>query len=163
MVSEIWAWQTEIFDILDNFLPIYPPWTKKINILKKWTTEYIIILQMCTKNDSHMMYGSWDMECNGQNSLLFWTVFFTFYPTNNPKNQILKKWKNCPEILSFYICVQQIKIIWCMVPETWSMMDQTFCHVGLFFDFLPPNNPKNQNFEKMKKSLEILLFYTSVP
>ena len=28
---------------------------------------------------------------------------------------------------------------------------QIFCHFGPFFALLPPNNPKNQNFEKMKK------------
>ena len=28
---------------------------------------------------------------------------------------------------------------------------QSFCHVGPFFALDPPNNPKNQNFEKMKK------------
>ena len=29
-------------------------------------------------------------------------------------------------------------IIWCMVPETWSMTDRIFCHSGLFFAPLPP-------------------------
>ena len=29
-----------------------------------------------------------------------------------------------------------------------------FCHFGQFFAFLPTNNPKNQNFEKMKKTGE---------
>ena len=29
---------------------------------------------------------------------------------------------------------------------------QSFCHVGPFFALDPPNNPKNQNFEKMKKT-----------
>ena len=38
-----------------------------------------------------------------------------------------------------------------MVPQIWSATDRIFCHFGLFFVLLPPNNPKNQNFEKMKK------------
>ena len=38
------------------------------------------------------------------------------------------------------------------------MTDRTFSHFGPFFDLLapsppPPNNPENQNFEKMKKTL----------
>ena len=38
----------------------------------------------------------------------------------------------------------------------------------IFYPFTPPpslhlNNPKNQNFEKMEKTLEISSFYTSVP
>ena len=39
-----------------------------------------------------------------------------------------------------------------MVPQIWSATDRIFCHFGLFFALLPPNNPKNQNFEKMKKT-----------
>ena len=35
-------------------------------------------------------------------------------------------------------------IIWCMVLEIY------FCHFGPFSALLPPNNPKNQNFEKLK-------------
>ena len=43
-------------------------------------------------------------------------------------------------------------VIWCMIPEIWCAVDKSFCHFGLFFDFLLPNNLKNHNFEKMKKS-----------
>ena len=48
-----------------------------------------------------------------------------------------------------------MKIIWCMIPETWSMTD-FFSHFGPFLPFYtpppsPPKNPENQNFEKMKK------------
>ena len=38
-----------------------------------------IILYMCTINENHMMYGSWDMECNRQNFFSFW-VIFAFLP-----------------------------------------------------------------------------------
>ena len=43
-------------------------------------------------------------------------------------------------------------IIWCMVHEILSTTDRTFCHLELFFALLSPNNPENQNFEKMKKT-----------
>ena len=36
-----------------------------------------------------------------------------------------------------------------MVPEIKGATGKTFCHFGPFFG---PNNPKNQNFEKMKNS-----------
>ena len=39
-----------------------------------------------------------------------------------------------------------------MVSEIWSVTDIIFCHFGPFFALLPLNNPKNQNFEKMKKT-----------
>ena len=32
------------------------------------------------------------------------------------------------------------------------MTEIIFCHLGPFFALLPPNNPENQNFEKMKKT-----------
>ena len=43
-------------------------------------------------------------------------------------------------------------IIWCMIPEIWSATDKRFCHFVPFLPFSPTNNPKNQNFEKMKKT-----------
>ena len=33
------------------------------------------------------------------------------------------------------------------------MMDRVICHYGPFLPFDPPNNAKNQNFEKMKKEM----------
>ena len=71
------AWGTEFFVILDHFLHFYPPNnTKSQNFEKiKKTPGDIITLHMCTMNDNHMMYGSWDMECDGQNFLSFWTIF----------------------------------------------------------------------------------------
>ena len=40
-----------------------------------------------------------------------------------------------------------------MVPEIWSMTDRIFCNFGPFFALLPPQQPENQNFEKMKTTL----------
>ena len=76
---------------------------------KFWKTEWrkclkmlSIYKQICTINDNHMMYGSWDLECNRQNFLSFWTVF-ALLPPNNPKSKILKKWKKLLEILFTYV------------------------------------------------------------
>ena len=38
-----------------------------------------------------------------------------------------------------------------MIPSYQVRQTGFFCHFEPFFAFLPPNNPKNQNFEKMKK------------
>ena len=71
------------FVILDHFFTFYPSKIllnpSKIllnqNVLKmEKRLGYIIILHMCTINDSRMKYGLyevWDMECNRQNFLLF--------------------------------------------------------------------------------------------
>ena len=57
------------------------------------------------------------------------------------------------EILTFYTCVPQITIIWCMVPELSSATDRIFCHVGLFFILLPPplHQPRKLKFNKNEK------------
>ena len=51
-------------------------------------------------------------------------------------------------------------IIWCMVPEIWSMTDIIFCHSGPFFALLPLYGPRKSKFsKKWKKHLKILSFY----
>ena len=78
-----------------------------------------------------------------------------------------------------------------MVPEISTATDRFLCHLWPFFAFIPPKNPKNKNFTKLKKApgdiiildkcldtpplpsdspkngkkkhLEISSFYTSVP
>ena len=50
-----------------------------------------------------------------------------------------------------------------MVPEIQGMTDSFFIVLGQFLPFDTPNKPKNQNFEKMKTSLEILSIHACVP
>ena len=40
-----------------------------------------------------------------------------------------------------------------MVPQICRAKDRIFCHFGVFLLFHPPNNPKNENFEKIEKKL----------
>ena len=89
------------------FCPFSPLTTRKIKILKlKKTPGDIIILHICTINDNHMLYSSWDMEHDRHNFLSFWTIFFcAFTPIWTQKIKILKKWKKHRKILSFYTCV----------------------------------------------------------
>ena len=55
--------------------------------------------------------------------------FLPFYPTNKPKKQNFDKMKKNPlKILSFYICLPPMTIIWCMVPEIWSTTGKIFSH-----------------------------------
>ena len=115
---------TESLSFWTTSCPFTPLRTHKIEILKKWKKP-LKILQMCFINESHMMYGSQDMECNGQ----FFCHFGQFFHLckrwkNSPKwqkklsnalhikkikkikkNKILKKWKKHLEMLSFYTSV----------------------------------------------------------
>ena len=72
------------FVILGHFLPFDPHNNpenqnfEKNEKLKKLARD-IIILHLCTTNDDHMMYGSWDIECNRQNFCHF-GLCFAFLP-----------------------------------------------------------------------------------
>ena len=107
------------------FCPFTPLKTWKIKILKKWKKipGDIIISHMCTLNNNYMMYGFWDMECNGQYFLSFWTVFCPFTPLTVRRTTILKKWKKHLETSSFYTSVPKIMIRWCTVPEIWRVKE----------------------------------------
>ena len=88
MSYDIWFFrygvqQTNFFISMDNFfalLPLLPPTTQKIKILKtsKKTPVDIIILDTCTKNHDHMLYCSLDMSCNGCNIFHFGAFFAPF-------------------------------------------------------------------------------------
>ena len=105
---------------------------------------------MCTTNDDCMM-----------------GYFLPFYPPNSQKNENFKKMKKKKKKNAWrfhHTGVPKLMIICYTVPEIWCVMDViAFFHSGLFFAFLPPNSPKNQNFlKKWKRHLEISSFYTSV-
>ena len=161
------TWQTKVFVILDHFLSFYPPNNLKNQNFEKMkkTPSDITILHMCTINDNHMMYGSWDRECNEQNFLLLWTVFCPFTPLTTREIKILKKWKKCLEISSFYTNVPKIMIIGYTVLEIRCVTDIIFIfYVGLFFAFLPLYQTKKaKSFTKWKMNLEILSYYTCLP
>ena len=47
-----------------------------------------------------------------------------------------------------------------MVPDIRSETDKNFVILGHFLRFYPPNNPENQNFEKMKrKSGDVIILH----
>ena len=93
-----------------------------------------------------------------------WAIFCPVTLLTARKMKTLKKRKNFLEISSFNTSVPKIMIICLTVPEIWHMTDVTYFFIlGYFLPFYSPNCPKNQNFKKWKKFLEILSFYTGVP
>ena len=89
--------------------------------------------------------------------LTFFTfyLFCTFLPYVPRKS---KFWKNEKNTWRCYHFTNVYHNVWFL------RYGVQFCHFGQFFALLPqPNNPKNQNFEKMKKYLEISSFYTNAP
>ena len=97
------------------FCPLggYPmnPENQNFEKMKK-TLEDIIILQMFTINDSHMIY---EMECNRQD-FCHLDRFLHFYPLTTRYIKILKNWKKPLVILSFYTSKPKIMIICYAVP-----------------------------------------------
>ena len=82
----------------------------------------------------------------------FWHLLMKFEKTE--KSEFWKNEKKLLEISSFYTCVPKTTIIWGTVPEIQSETN-FFCHFGPFFAlYLPlhPNNPENQNFEKIRNA-----------
>ena len=77
--------------------------------------------------------------------------FLPFYPPDNPKNQNFEKVKKKPGdiIISHMHTINDNHR--CMVPEIWSVTGRIFAVLDCFLPFYTPNNPKNQNFEKIRK------------
>ena len=97
----------------------------------------IIILHMCTINDNHTMYVSWDLEHHIQNFLSCCAIFCLFTPLMNA----LSFWTICrfTPLIS-----RKINIL-----KKWIIF---FFNLDCFLPFYPLNEPENQDFEKMKKA-----------
>ena len=99
--------RTEFFVILGDFLP-FTLMIPKIKILKEKKKKCLVILSfytcMCTINEDHMIYGSWNIRCNRQAFLSFWAIFCPFTPLTTRKIKILKLKKTPGDIIILHIC-----------------------------------------------------------
>ena len=100
-----------------------------------------------------MMCGSWDMEHNNkQNFLSFWTIFALLPPYEPRKSKFCKNEQHNRRYYHFTNAYHkwQSYDLWFLRYE----MQQTEFLVILdrCLPFYPPNNLKNQNFEKLKKT-----------
>ena len=123
---------------------------------------------MCTMNENHMMYGSWDIEIwrygVRQNFFSFWAIFCPFNPppNNNPENQNFEKMKKSPEdIIILHKCTINDNH---MMDGSWNMMcnKQNFLSFwAIFCPFTLLTTQKVKTLKKWKEHLEISSFYTS--
>ena len=92
MVPAIWSATDRIFCHFGQFLALFPPMDPEVKILKKWKKHLKILsfYKMFTINDSHMIHGFSNMECNRQNFLSLWTVFCPFSPWQPEKSKFLR-------------------------------------------------------------------------
>ena len=101
----IWCMIPEISSATDNFFCHFGPFfalspPRPLLISQKFKIKNIkikpgdvIILHMCTINNNHVMYGSWDTEHDRQNFLSLSAIFWTFTPSRNPKIQNFEQMK----------------------------------------------------------------------
>ena len=99
--------------------------------------------------------------------IIFWHFrpFCFFAPLLTPTIKIWKKCKKAPGHIILYTCVPLTKIIWCMVPETWSSTDRIFWSSwAIFCPFTPPppSTIKKENIKNEKNPGDIII-YTRVP
>ena len=149
--------RTEFFVSLDCFLHFYPPNNPENQNFEKMKNHLEISSFYTYVYHKWQSHDVWFLRYGVQQTEFVFILdcFLLFYSPNNPKNQNFEKWKKRLEIPLFYTCVPQMTIIWCKVPEIWSVTYRIFSHFGLYFALLFPNNLENQNFLKWKKHLEI--------
>ena len=142
--------QTEFLSFQATFCHFTPLLTPKIKIWNKCKTpwRYHTVKHVYHKQRSHDV---WFLRYKAQQSFFsFWAIFCPSTLLTTWKIKILKKWKKTPEdimILNLHTTNDDHTIY-----VSWDMEhNRIFCHFGLFFALLSPNNPKNHNFEKMKK------------
>ena len=159
MIYDSWNIRCDRQNFLSSwpiFCPFTPLTTQKIKILKYWkkSPKDINISHMCTINDNHMMYGSWDLERDRQNFLSFWTVFCTF-TLKTQKIKTLKKWKNPGDWIILDRCTITDNH---MMHGSWDIKTDG----EKFRPFTPLTTRKIKILKKWKKHMEIS-FHTTVP
>ena len=130
----------------------------------------IIILYMCMKYHNHKMYAFWHMECNRQNFLSLWAIFFLLppppppIPQMDPENQNFEKMK---KKLENTIILQMFTINYSHIIYGFSDTEcnrQNFLSFWtIFCTFNPLTTWKVKILKNWKKLLEISSFHTSVP
>ena len=131
-----------------HFTYLHHIWQSK---LKKNTWRYYHFTHVYHKWN-HLMYGSWDVEHEGQNILSFWTSFCTFTPLTTHKIKILKKWEKA---WRYYHFIQ--------VFHKWQSYDAWFLRCGAwqtefvvildhFCTFTPLTTQKIKTLEKWENA-----------
>ena len=106
-----------------------------------------------------MMHGSWNKRHNGHNFFGHFWPYSALLPPNSLENQNLEKMEKSLEMSSFYRCATKFMIIWCMLPEIWSVTDIIFCHFGSFFvlfHYWPPKLKFGKNVKETPGDIILL-------
>ena len=156
--------RTEFLVILGHFCSLTILTTRKTKILKK-RKKHQEILSLYT---FHYKWRSWctvpEIWSTADRFFLsFWVIFCPFIPLLPWKNKIMKKWKCNWRCYHFTLVHHKWQSYYVWFLRYGARQTESFVIFSYFLPFYPPNNPENQNFEKMKKPLKISSFYTCVP
>ena len=112
----------------------------------------IILLHMCTKNEDHMMYASWDIRWDSQSFLSFWVIFIPLTLPITQNIQILKKWKKAWRYHNFPLVYLkwQSNVLWFLRYKAWQK--NFYVILGYFSPFYSTNNTENYFWKNEKKN-----------
>ena len=125
---------------------------KKKATKKKKTLE-TDILHKCTIDDNHMIYGSWDINCNRQFFLSSWVSFCAFTVLKAQKMKVSKKikMKTPGDIVILHKCTKtRDHRLYC----SWDMVrGGCNCYFSFWAFFYPftPLTPAKMKISKKKK------------
>ena len=116
VVPEMWSTTDKVFCHFGPFFALFllrPSNSENQNFEKlKKTPGDIIILHMYTIIDNHVMYGSWNMECDGHFVLSFWTIFCPFNPSPLTTQKLKIKKKNEKSTWRCHHSTHLYQILW---------------------------------------------------
>ena len=143
MLTKIWSVTDIIICHFRSFFALlshYWPGKLKFGKMLK-TSAGIILLRMCTINQGHMMYGSWDIKCKGQSFFCHFRPFILpSDPLSNWKNQNFEKIKKLPgDIIVLHVCTTNDNHeLWHLIYQAeYISTDRIFLSFWEFFALLP--------------------------
>ena len=116
---------------------------------------------MCTINEDHRIYGSWNIRCERHKFLSFWAISCPFSPLTTWKIKILTLKTTPGDIIILHTCTINENH---MMYGSWDMEHNrlNFCHSGLFFALLRPYGPRKLKFWKNEKNTWRYYHFTNV-
>ena len=102
-------------------------------------------------NENHMIYGSWNIRCDGQKFFSFWAIFCTFSPLTTWKIKVLKLKKHL-EILSLTHVYHKWQSVdeWFLRYEAWQT--KVFVIFDCFLAFYPIITQKLKILKNLKNT-----------
>ena len=158
------ARQTEVFVILDYFLPFYSLTMQKIKSLRKWE-KLLEILSFTQVYRKWQSYDIWFLRYQLQQTDFFCHLwpFFSFYALNSPKDENIKKMKNTPgDIIISHKCTKNHDhMLYCPWDMAHDACNCCFSFWAIFSPFTPLPLPLTAQKTKFQKN-EIMYISTYI-